>query len=490
MGYTAKNNAFSTLAAGITDVATSLTVQAGKGALFDVTTPVYTYATLEDVSGNIEVVKVTARSTDTLTIVRAQDGTAARAWNSGDVIECRPCSAAMNDYAVGPQIDGSSAKTTPVDADKMGILDSAASNVLKYVTWANIKATLASTFAALGGLYTQAFAAASIELGHASDTTLTRTAAGQIAVEGNALYSAAMGAMGLRNKIINGGMQISQRGTNSSIPAANTPTYGGADRIYAAHTAGTAWSLLNSGGQPAASSKSGYGQQVQLTTSGAGTATFGTRIEGANTYDLNSKSVTVSGWLYQDTGGSLDATVNVRKPTTTLDTFSASTSLGTSGNISVATATYVPFTYTLALGSTDASLGLEVIVTFTIGSAVTTKAFMIGDFQLEAGSVATPFETRPVGMELALCQRYYEQSSYNILIRGDSANISAYRPIFFQTTKRASPTVTLASLSYGGTGSGGSAVNPGVDGFESVYSVGATVSGSYAIFAYAAASEL
>lgn len=184
MGYVAKNSAYSTLAGGITDVAVSVTVQAGKGALFAVTAPEHTYATFEDVAGNIEVVKVTARATDTLTIVRAQDGTAARAWSSGDIIECRPCAAAMNDYAVGPQIDGATAKTTPVDADTMGLIDSAASNALKKVTWANIKATLASTFAALAGSVSQAFAAASIELGHATDTTISRVSAGVMAVEG------------------------------------------------------------------------------------------------------------------------------------------------------------------------------------------------------------------------------------------------------------------------------------------------------------------
>lgn len=43
---------------------------------------------------------------------------------------------------VGSSIFGATAKTTPVDADVMPLNDSAASNVLKKVTWANIKATL------------------------------------------------------------------------------------------------------------------------------------------------------------------------------------------------------------------------------------------------------------------------------------------------------------------------------------------------------------
>lgn len=47
---------------------------------------------------------------------------------------------------VGSSIHGSSAKATPVDADTMPLIDSAASNVLKKVTWANIKATLQTYF--------------------------------------------------------------------------------------------------------------------------------------------------------------------------------------------------------------------------------------------------------------------------------------------------------------------------------------------------------
>lgn len=47
---------------------------------------------------------------------------------------------------VGSSIHGATAKTTPVDADTMPLIDSAASNVLKKVTWANVKAILKSYF--------------------------------------------------------------------------------------------------------------------------------------------------------------------------------------------------------------------------------------------------------------------------------------------------------------------------------------------------------
>ena len=46
----------------------------------------------------------------------------------------------------GPLIHAATEKTTPVDADEVGLVDSAASNVLKRLTWSNIKATLKTYF--------------------------------------------------------------------------------------------------------------------------------------------------------------------------------------------------------------------------------------------------------------------------------------------------------------------------------------------------------
>lgn len=46
----------------------------------------------------------------------------------------------------GALINGATAKTTPVDADFIGLMDSAASNILKKLSWANIKATLKTYF--------------------------------------------------------------------------------------------------------------------------------------------------------------------------------------------------------------------------------------------------------------------------------------------------------------------------------------------------------
>ena len=84
------NNGHSTLAASLSSSATSITVASGHGARFpSLSSGEYFYATLIDASNNLEIVKVTARSSDVLTATRAQESTTARAYAIGDRIELR-----------------------------------------------------------------------------------------------------------------------------------------------------------------------------------------------------------------------------------------------------------------------------------------------------------------------------------------------------------------------------------------------------------------
>jgi hypothetical protein len=91
------NNASGVLASSITTASTSITLTTGQGSLFpSLASGEFFYATLVDSSNNYEIVKVTARSTDVMTVVRAQDNTAARAFIGGDRFELRPVAAAMS----------------------------------------------------------------------------------------------------------------------------------------------------------------------------------------------------------------------------------------------------------------------------------------------------------------------------------------------------------------------------------------------------------
>lgn len=92
------NNATATLASSISAGATTISLQAGQGALFPTLTgSQYFIATLKSLAtGQLEIVRVTARATDTLTVSRGQEGTAANAYVTGDVFELRPTAGAFN----------------------------------------------------------------------------------------------------------------------------------------------------------------------------------------------------------------------------------------------------------------------------------------------------------------------------------------------------------------------------------------------------------
>jgi hypothetical protein len=93
-----KNNAASVLASGLLIGGTSLTVTTGHGDRFPIVSGADDcFITLENTSGNIEIVKVTARTSgaDSMTIVRAQEGTTARAWNAGDIVSLRITAASI-----------------------------------------------------------------------------------------------------------------------------------------------------------------------------------------------------------------------------------------------------------------------------------------------------------------------------------------------------------------------------------------------------------
>lgn len=90
MGIKFSNNAATTLASGINNVVTTFTVAAGTGALFPTldTAEDFFYCTL--VEGlTREIVKVTSRSTDVFTVVRAQEGTSASAFTTAASVEHR-----------------------------------------------------------------------------------------------------------------------------------------------------------------------------------------------------------------------------------------------------------------------------------------------------------------------------------------------------------------------------------------------------------------
>lgn len=90
MGIKLTNNAFATVPSAVSSTQTSLTVATGKGALFPILGGSdYFFATLMDVNSNFEIVKVTARTDDVMTIVRGQESTLAIPFPANSRFELR-----------------------------------------------------------------------------------------------------------------------------------------------------------------------------------------------------------------------------------------------------------------------------------------------------------------------------------------------------------------------------------------------------------------
>lgn len=162
MSYVATNKASSTLAANINASATAITVVTGEGDRFPSPTGGdYTLATLQNASGVREIVCIVGRSADVLTVgipgsaaanaagrnYESIYGMAAASWVIGGVVSVRPTAGLMEDAVnFGTTMLGAADKATPVDADQLSLLDSAAAGALKTLTWANVKATLKAYF--------------------------------------------------------------------------------------------------------------------------------------------------------------------------------------------------------------------------------------------------------------------------------------------------------------------------------------------------------
>lgn len=283
---------------------------------------------------------------------------------------------------------------------------------------------------------------------------------------------------GFRNAIINGDFRINQRAWSSSTASA---TYG-FDR----------WVQLNSGGTVTMSSQSftvgspaatGYEattfcRLVTASQSAAGDfAKIRQSVEDVRTF-ANS-TVTVSFWA-KASSGTPKVTVELIQhfgtggsPSADVNNYAGQVILSTSWTrYSVTFA--VPSISGKTIGTTANTSAFQVDLWTSAGSTYNSRSGSLGiqnttiDFwgvQVERGSVATPFEQRPIGAELALCQRYYEKSYALATAPGTATTTGAVSVIPYTTTagkvvatvryavpKRIAPTVTIYSTADGSSG--------------------------------------
>ena len=85
--------------------------------------------------------------------------------------------------------------------------------------------------------------------------------------------------------------------------------------------------------------------------------------------------------------------------------------------------------------------------------------------QLELGDTATPFEHRSYGQELALCQRYYEVGGASAISYNSSGAALQRAGVYFATTKRASPVVSVTRTGGAATGGSATSIFPERNGF-------------------------
>jgi len=259
---------------------------------------------------------------------------------------------------------------------------------------------------------------------------------------------------GMRNAIINGNFDIWQRGTSF------TGFEYGADRWLNVRV-GTACTMSRQAftlGQTDVPGEPTYFCRMAVTSvAGAGNASNLTqRIEDVRTFA--GRQVTVSFWAKADaakpiaiefaqgfgTGGSPSSQVSgigVTKVT-----------LSTSWAKYTVTVT-LPSISGKTLGS-DNNSTLIFRIAFDAGSdfnATTdtlgqqSGTFDIAQVQIEAGPVATPFERRPIGTELALCQRYYIQKAHSSPWRKYVVNVHREFvpfPVIMRTVPTLTKTVT------------------------------------------------
>jgi len=276
-----------------------------------------------------------------------------------------------------------------------------------------------------------------------------------------------------RNRIMNGKMDISQRGT--SFAAASGYTL---DRwLY--QSGGTAGvSTVSQQADVPSSNEFQTSLRIAVTTADAvqdaGDFVILThRVEGYGVRDLIGRTFTLSFWVRSAKTGThcvslrnsvadrsylIEYTVSAAN-TWEFKTVTVSGGLITAGTwnwnigigLSVDFALMAGSTHRTTAGAwqTGAFLGTanQVNVMDTIGNI-----FAITGVQLEVGAVATPFEHRPFGAELALCQRYAVQGVINVSGRMGSGN-NGGGTVTFPVQMRIAPTITYVS---GGSGNDGS----------------------------------
>lgn len=240
---------------------------------------------------------------------------------------------------------------------------------------------------------------------------------------------------GMKNRVINGDMRVWQRGTSH----ANTTTYT-ADRWFVNRNGGVSGVTVSQSG-----SIGNYFLKVQRQASTTATNNSDVRqvIESLNCADLAGQNVTLSFNCYKGanfSGSSVTAEIRYSTATDDLVNIVGSWASGGSSGITPTT-TSTRYSLTVSIPANAATLMVRFVTDAYSGTAGADDSIYYNNVQLEAGSLATPFERRLYSQELHLCQRYYWQSETISFFYAAGAG-QMHAPIQFPVTMRTTPTMT------------------------------------------------
>lgn len=270
----------------------------------------------------------------------------------------------------------------------------------------------------------------------------------------NAIQAAAAAFISGKNLLINGNFDIWQRGISFSN-SNSTPTAYTADR----------WQVYRSGWATGVTANQGAGINgvpgaytgINIIRSSGDTSTANINLsypfETMDVRKMAGQQLTLSFWAVAYgafVGAPLTLSVASGTGSDGSPPAGFTNAVVTNTGVGSMMGAWKKFTATFTVPSGSSQFGFT-ILTAPTGTAAANNAdnFYIAQVQLEFGPIATAFERRTYGQELALCQRYYETGVQPFsFIAGLSGVNAAYGTVPFLVQKRVNPTMTLTGWKY------------------------------------------
>jgi hypothetical protein len=270
-----------------------------------------------------------------------------------------------------------------------------------------------------------------------------------------------------KNKIINGDFGIWQRGTSIAYTGSGATTFT-ADRcsIFANGNGTFTFSrqTFTPGAAPVAGYEGQYFYRSATNTLGTSTAIYHLQNNIENVQTFAGQTVTFSFWAKSDAARTLNLAL--------IQNFGSggSSPVTITSSVSVTTS-WARYSYTVALASISGkTIGAGSYLQVRLdGTPTASQTMDFWGLQLEAGSVATPFQTATgtIQGELAACQRYYNKLTNPFAVGSTRTTAKCFFIVPFPVEMRIAPTATYSAAGTFFIDATGSGAATGVGTFQS-----------------------